>query len=185
MLRKKAVITLILLSVIAVIVGAVYYINATNSSKTISPNGEYTVSYNKFAKIITTLHLQSKVSSYLTASGWNPAKNPDFFWSPDSRYLAIVYSDVQGYKWTEVIDFVNNSGLTIPMKSEIQDLREETRTSDPYNNSNAEVYITEWLDNTHALVKFSWPSDTSVKIISGWYTCVVPSHSVIDLHIVE
>lgn len=174
---------MILFLVLAVLlVASVAYIiifNFIESNKLTSPDGNYKVAYNKFTNTTKFTHEKSGAKTYVSHSDGNPTRPILYSWSPDSRYLALTYTDVKGYTRTEMTDFINNSGFAIPRKSEIQIAYGEMQT----NNENANIYVSEWLDNNHALIKFSWESEASGKIISGWFTYKFSPRSIIDLHV--
>jgi hypothetical protein len=128
---------------------------------------------------ITFENLSDNIKTY-TVYGVNPV----FLWSPDSKFLAVTYTGTNGQRWTQIEILENSMGMAVPAKSKIQDLYNETKTTD-ISYDNATITVTEWLDKSHALVKFSWPSDTQGKTISGWLTCEFPSGTIKDFHMTQ
>jgi|GEM_PF-5183525 hypothetical protein len=167
--NKKFIVSIVLMAILC-LVGITLYFTFFKTDISTSPNHRYTVYYNKFTKTVVTT---GDARGYFSPSGLKPAKAPEFHWSSDSRFLSENYYDVRGYSWCQFTDFKYNRGITVPTKSEIENICKETLTKDKDNNLNANIYVEEWLDNNHALVHFSWPSDIPGKTISGWFTCEI------------
>ncbi|MDD4495027.1 MAG: hypothetical protein PHV32_11925 [Eubacteriales bacterium] len=178
---KKVKMPLLLILVVLFITLVTYIVisNLLESNKIISPDGNYKTTYNRFTNIVKVENIESGIKYYELIDYCSPAKSPLFSWSPDSRYLAMTYTDSRGYALTQMTSFLNSSGFSTPQKREIQNACGGTETE------NANIYVSEWLDNNHALIKFSWTSENSEKITSGWFTYQISPHSIIDLHVTE
>ncbi len=177
--RNKKILFSFIVCSLLIALAWIFYCNFIITSRTISPNKKYEVSYNCFSKIVTIKNLNDNVKTYIVYG-----EDPVFLWSPDSKLLAVTYNTKNGNRWTQVAALEKSTSMSVPSKSQIQDLYNETRTSDK-SNDNASITVEEWLDRSHALVKFSWPSDTQEKIISGWFVFECPSGTIEDFHIAQ
>ena len=181
---KKYLLSALCLVLAALLVAAYY--GATQSNKTPSPDRQLIAFYDRLTRTIHVENTSGTARLNRQPYSWVPAKNPGFHWSPDSRYFAITFTDKGGYSWTEFTDFAGHTAKSSHLylrKAYIQELCPEAATDDPDNHQNANIVISEWLDSTHALFKFSWPSDKPGEIISGWFTFEVPTNEITGLHL--
>lgn len=80
------------------------------TSSSLSPNGEYQVSYNRFSRVITIDDFKAGAEKNVGVAGDIYA--PRFLWSPDGRYLAISYkSAADGLFQSAIRDFESDTIL--------------------------------------------------------------------------
>ena len=151
-------------SIMMIVSIVLLYNGLFKSNKTLSHDGQYSASYNILTKTITTKNLISGETSHLVCGD-----NPAFLWSPDSKRLAVTTDNEYGTRWSHVIYFEQHQGIVLPDESEIRTFNNEIEKPNE-NNHDVTIIVTEWLDDTHVLMKYSWLSDTSGETISGWFT---------------
>ncbi|MDR1132181.1 MAG: hypothetical protein LBL15_07175 [Oscillospiraceae bacterium] len=151
-----------------------FYRFVITADKTLSPSKDYQASFNRLSNTITVEQLSTGAKRH-TAECYDP----DFFWSPDSRYLAVNISYANGARRAEIKDLVHNNTSSTLTKSGIQDGFEDTRTHN--QDDYACIEITKWLDNRYVIIEFSWPSDTPGENIAGWCVYDCTSRTVTEL----
>ncbi|MGI2295026.1 hypothetical protein [Paenibacillus sp. GXUN7292] len=176
--KRKLLIVFGLLSVVLVIGSCLFYNLVITANKTISPTKDYQVSYNRLTKTITQQQLSTGIKWYE-----EECYNPTFFWSSNGKYLARNITSPYGNRRAEISDLEHSTVHTTLTKLDIQEMYEDTRTQ---NHDNYEcVEITKWLDNTHVLIEFSWPSDIPGENIAGWCVYDFSSRTIKELAVVE
>ena len=157
----------------ACLIAAAYLLNGLviNADRTVSPTGEYQVSYNRLTKVITLRQFSTGAVSYE-----GKCYDPVFLWSPDGKYLAKNISGPDGSRRAEIGDLEHSAVYNTPSKSTIQEMYAETRTQNqnPYEC----VEILKWLDDSRVMIHFSWPSDTEGENIMGWYVFDFTSYTI-------
>jgi hypothetical protein len=110
-------------------------------------------------------------------------QEPQFIWSPDSRYVSVAYG---GRIWASalVVDTIDMSQNQLPDLAELTALFPDF----PPNNNRPDPYVIpqQWLDEVMIEVKFSWYSDNeSIDSehgqFSGLYVFNVQTGELVDV----
>jgi hypothetical protein len=181
--KQKFIVIIGLIAVLFVVALCLFYNLVIVSDKSLSPTKEYQVSYNRLSHTITRVQ-------FSTGAKWYEAEcySPEFFWSPDGKYLAANISYPNGNRRLKIWDLEHSVSYTAPTKADIQAAFAETQTQN--QDDNAHIEIRDWLhtsfgDSRLVVVDFSWPADEQGKSIVG--SCVYDfiSRTFSDLTIAE
>ena len=175
--RKKIMLLIIPAIIILIVSGCFCFFVLTHFCQTASPDQKHLTSYNLFNRVVTTKHTQTDTQTLELLSNCAPWQSPRFSWSPNSRYLAISYTDADHCRRIHMADFVDHKSFSVREN----DLLSACGRATPIEGC-ISLHFVEWLDNCHALIKFSWNNDKSSNTVSGWFTWQVATGQILELH---
>ena len=149
--------------VIITVCSLLFYSQVLSANKTTSPNREHWVSYNRITKTITVAEANSDLRYY-----FDDYTNPTFFWSPNSRFLAMTITDESGNRRSKVLDIELNNNTIIPTQLDTQASITEEKS--------AQVVVREWIDNDNIVVNISYYSEERRGTVRGSFVFTLSSY---------
>jgi len=176
MIRRRIILVTVLC--IVLISGICLFYNLViTAKKTVSPNKEYTVTYNRLTKTITLKSLDEGGIVW-RLSGHDPA----FLWSPNSKLLAVTNTAPVVGRRAEIIDIEHSNSMVLGSKTDIQIMLGQTPTMD---DNRIKTEITKWIDDDSVEIEFYIPPDGIGQMAAGCYTFEISSFSIKEISFVE
>ena len=178
-MKNRRVILLCLISIVLVVGICLVYTLVITANKTVSPNNEYMVSYNRLTKTIT---LKSLAESGVI---WRlKGHDPAFLWSPDSKRLAVTNTaSVVGHRG-EIYDIEHSNSMVFSGKTAMQILLGQTPTTDTDDNRIG-TEITKWINNDNVEVNFFLPLDSMGQTAAGQYIFEISSARIKEISLAD
>ena len=138
-----------------------------------SPDNELRASYNRLSSTITVRRLNDNVRWHTGG-----AENPEFLWSPNSRFLAYTAACGFNRRFIAIMDTVykNSTHVDLPV------LLQSTILGDAHVDR---LEVIEWIDNDTMRAEFSGFHNEAGEHISGWFMFELSSVSIIELTLSE
>jgi len=140
-----------------------------NVSKSLSPNNEYSVSYNSFANVLLVLNKNGQ--KIYSIAAYEPI---NALWSSDSRYLILEYKIYDG--WIENMILEPRADDTLSCQPLL--------LPGGINPSKAQLRVIEFVDDRSVLVELATELESGKQVV-GWYIYDIESRSAGEIHFVE
>ena len=141
-----------------------------NANKSISPNKEYQVSYNSISKRVTLRNLKTGL---VTFDRIHETEMVSFYWSQDSRYLAVVYELSYGMIWSEIRDM---DGIAVGPVYYADGF------DGAFDIDNTQFKITKFVNDHSVLVECITGQESGGEV-SKWYVFDIPNNCVTEVHL--
>ena len=157
----------------------------TVPASAVSPDGRYRIETYGENREVTAggLYPVEGIRLINTASGeeiWSMTGyyTQSFFWSSDSRYVAVSY-EARMWGGAVIVDAKDGSVIDLP---DVEALRKHWKGETTVNETRPDPYfqVTEWLDASRVTVSFTW-NGLDGSVYSGTYLFDVESRKIVEL----